>query len=370
MKNIAIIGAGASGLFLARKLANVPDVEVSVFERCKNVGTKLRASGGGKANIFNTNILPECYNNSPFVHQLLEHFTPRQLQQEFEQLGLLVTVDEEGRAYPCTEFSQTVVEILQQPPAHNVRWQMEYEVTELLPSEDRWKVNGCPTLFDAVVIASGSPANMIPKNRIRYNGFLTKLNLKMNPFNPSLVGFLIKNYPKTISGCRVKVKATLYQREKLIHQERGEVTFKDDGLSGIVVMNLSAYYNRLADPKKCHLVLDLLPQRPDYDVLQHIRRFHSLQGLLHPKLVALYENKPFDLHHFRMDIQDTYDMTAAQVCNGGIDVSEVNPDFSLKRFPGLYATGEILDVDGICGGYNLFFAFSSAWVVSKSITSM
>lgn len=367
MKNVAIIGAGASGLFLARLLANETDVNVCVFERCKNVGTKLRASGGGKANIFNVNILPECYNQPDVVRNLLLRITPQQLQREFEQLGLQVIVDEEGRVYPCTEYSQTVVDVLFQPPADNVRWQMEYEVTRLFRADDGWHVNDFPTIFDAVVIASGSPANMIPKNRVSYNGFLTELNLKAKPLSPSLVGFQIVDYPKLLSGCRVKVKAALYQQQHLIHEEYGEVTFKDDGLSGIVIMNLSAHYNRLSNKRNCWLSLDLLPRHPDFDMNQHIHRFHSLHGVLHPKLVQLFENKLFDIHNFTMNIQDTYDLTSAQVCSGGIELSEVDADFSLKRYPGLYATGEVLDVDGICGGYNLFFAFASAWIVGQRI---
>lgn len=367
MKNVAIIGAGASGLFLARLLADVKNLNVFVFERCKNVGIKLRASGGGKANIFNVNVLPEHYNQSDFIDELLMQIKPSQLQGEFERLGLQVIVDEEGRVYPCTEYSQTVVDVLRQPLADNVRWQMEYEVTRLFRADDGWHVNDFPTIFDAVVIASGSPANMIPKNRVGYNGFLAELKLKSKPLSPSLVGFKIVDYPKSLSGCRVKVKAALYQQQHLIHEEYGEVTFKDDGLSGIVIMNLSAHYNRLSNKRNCWLSLDLLPRHPDFDMNQHIRRFHSLQGVLHPKLLQLFENKPFDVHNFIMEIQDTYDLTSAQVCSGGIELSEINADFSLKRYPGLYATGEVLDVDGVCGGYNLFFAFASAWIVGQRI---
>lgn len=366
-KNVAIIGAGASGLFLARLLANEADVNVCVFERCKNVGIKLRASGGGKANIFNVNILPECYNQPDFVRDLLMRITPQQLQCKFEQLGMQVVVDEEGRAYPCTEFSQTVVDVLRQPSADNVHWQMEYEVKRLRKVDEGWLVNDFPTIFDAVVIASGSPANMIPKNRVGYNGYLTDLKLKAKPVCPSLVGFQIMDYPKSLSGCRVKVKATLYQQRHLIHEECGEVTFKEGGLSGIVIMNLSAHYNRLPEKRNCWLSLDLLPQRPDFDMNKHIQCFHSLHGVLHPKLIQVFDNKPFDIHNFTLKIKDTYDLTSAQVCSGGIELSEVDADFSLKRYPGLYVTGEVLDVDGICGGYNLFFAFASAWIVGQRI---
>ena len=163
---------------------------------------------------------------------------------------------------------------------------------------------------------------------------------------PSLVGFVIKDYPKSLSGCRVKVIASLYQRERLIHSEPGEVTFKDDGVSGIVILDLSAYYNRVAE---------------------HLRKYHSLRGLLHPKLNELYERQPFDVKKFKMEIQDTYDLAFAQVSHGGIDINEVDDNFGLKKYPGIHVTGEILDMDGVCGGYNLFFAFASALVVSNTV---
>ena len=191
----------------------------------------------------------------------------------------------------------------------------------------------------------------------------------MNPFQPSLVGFKIKDYPKILSGCRVKVIASLYQNNQLIHEEPGEVTFKDDGISGIVILNLSAYYNRLEDKNNCFVELNFLYLEDDYDVAEHLRKHHSMKGLLHPKLNELYERQPFDVKKYKMEIEGLYDLAYAQVCHGGICMDEVNDDFSLKRYPGMYVTGELLDMDGICGGYNLFFAFASALMVAEKILS-
>lgn len=367
MKKIAVIGAGASGLFLAKKLAGRSDVQLYVFERSKNVGTKLRASGGGKANIFNIDVTPLCYNNPDFIAQLLLSVTPERLQTEFEQMGLPVIIDEEGRAYPMTQFSQTVVDVLYDTDAPNLHFELEYEVKQLSFKEDKWIVDNYPVIFDQVVIATGSPANMIPQNCAGYNAFLSGLKLKTNELHPSLVGFKIKNYPKKLSGCRVKVIASLCQNNSIIHKEAGEVTFKDDGLSGIVILNMSAYYNRLQDKKNCYLLLNFLYQNPDYDVQQHWEHFHSFKGLLHPKLNELYSRNPFDLKQFRLDIEDTYALPYSQVCHGGVDLSEVDENFALRRFPNMYMTGELLDVDGICGGYNLFFAFASALKVAEVI---
>lgn len=369
MRNIAIIGAGSSGLLLSRILSDDPSVQVYVFEKCKNVGTKLRASGGGKANIFNTNVTPDCYNHPDFIQKLLQKVTPADLQQAFEQMGMPVVADEEGRVYPATQFSQTVVDVLWTPERCNVHPALAYEVRHVVPANGKWRVDDCPTVFDNVIFATGTPANMIPQNRLQYNRFLTSFNLNTLPLQPSLVGFKIARYPKKLSGCRVKVIAALYQGSRLIHREAGEVTFKDDGISGIVILNMSAYYQRLTNRSNCHLALNLMYHNEQFDVAVHLQKYGTLKGILHPKLNELYEQHPFDVKNFKLEIEEPYDLAFAQVCHGGIDLGEVNEDFSLKRYPGIFVTGELLDIDGLCGGYNLFFAFASAMVVAKALTT-
>ena len=367
MKHVAIIGAGASGLFLSRLLRERSDVEIHLFDRCKQVGTKLRASGGGKANIFNTIVTPDCYNHPDFAAKILEKVTPKELRKAFESFGLGMCADEEGRVYPLSEFSQTVVDVLWNPGHPRIHPVMEYEITRIWHENGQWHLNDYPTVFDTVVLASGTPANMIPKNRKKYNDYLTDLQLDIHPWQPSLVGFKIKDYPQSLSGCRVKAIASLYQGQQLIHEEFGEITFKDDGISGIVILNLSAYYNRLDDKQDCRIALNFLYNRDTFDVAAHLQQHGSLQGILHPKLHALYAHHPFDIRHFVLEISEPYDLTFAQVCHGGIDLSEVDDNLRVKRHPNLFAMGEMLDMDGICGGYNLFFAFATAIIVAEGM---
>mgnify|MGYP002855975698 CR=1 FL=1 len=366
MKHVAIIGAGASGLLLAKLLSGKPDMQVWLFESSAKVGAKLRASGGGRANLFNQNITPDCYNHSDFVGDLLKKVSPQFLWATFEEMGLLLTADEEGRVYPLTQFSQTVVDVLWSPNMPNVRTELEYEVRKMARQGAHWRVNDYPVPFDAVVVATGSPANLPHPRQARHNAFLTDFNLKTRPFEPSLVGFRLAHYPRCLSGCRVKVEASLYHNNELVHKEKGEVTFKEDGISGIVILNLSAYYNRLSDRRNCSLELNLLPDNIGVDIGGYIDEFGSLKGILHPKLEAWYERNPFDVKKMKWDIEGPYGMEYAQVCHGGIDLGEVDGSFALKRFPGIYVAGELLDVDGICGGYNLFFAFASAIFIAQS----
>lgn len=366
-KHIAIIGAGASGLFLAKKLSESPDVDVTVFEKNRQVGAKLRASGGGKANIFNRDVRPEHYNQPDFIKELLRQYFPKQLEDQFAEWGLVTITDEEGRVYPASQFSQTVVDVLTDYPKDNIHLETNYDIQHIEHKNRKWIINDYPTLFDILVLASGSPAGMIPKNQRGYNSYLDSLSLKTNPLQPSLAGFLLEDYPKSLSGCRTKAIVSLYQGKKLIHKESGEITFKDDGVSGIVIMNLSAFYRRLSSQKNCRLEINLTYWDEHFDTKVYLQDNQKVTGLLHPKLAALYQQKPFDIHRLTFQIADTYSLDTAQVSHGGIDLSEIDWYFAARKHHNLYILGEMLDVDGVCGGYNLFFAFASAAIATTAI---
>jgi len=363
--NIAVVGAGAAGLFLSRLLSETENCNIHIFERTGKPGYKIKASGGGKANILNTQISGECYNNATFIANLLPKVNYQTIRQEFEKMGLLMSVDEENRVYPATFFSQTVLDVLLDSIPDRVQFVYNCQVNHINRKNNHYFINDFPTAFDAVVLASGSPAGMIAKNRKNFDNYLTDFKLQKKDFQPSLVGFKLDNYPKMLSGCRTKAICTLYQHHQAIYQEAGEVTFKDDGVSGIVILNLSARYNRLSNPKDCTIGFNLLGDHADYDVAQHLRKHHSLCGLLHPKLNRLYEREPFNLKDLRFPIKDTYELEFAQVCSGGISTEEINEHFELKKYQNLFAIGEMIDIDGICGGYNLFFAWASAYLAAQ-----
>jgi len=361
MKKVAIVGGGAAGLFAAAKLSVCDDCSVVVFEKSSKVGTKLRASGGGRANLLNRNIQPCHYNHAPFMEIFLKTVNESDIVRDFENMGLRLCADEEGRIYPATFFSQTVIDVLMANMSPKVQICTETPVRHLQKVGKKWSINDDKkTFFDAVVLASGSPAGMIPKNQQGYNSYLADLKLSCSKLTPSLSGFTIKDYPKELSGCRAKVTLSLACDGKVCFKEDGEVIFKDDGISGIVVLNASSFYNRLKTKEKCYLSLDFLCGDDSVDISSYLKKFGTLSGLLHPKLNRLFQRHPFDVRDFRLEIQGLYGMEFAQVCHGGISLQELNADFSLVRFPGLYAIGEMLDIDGVCGGYNLFFAFASA----------
>lgn len=364
---IAIVGAGASGLFLTKLLSRRKDCRITVFEKAEKAGGKIKASGGGKANLLHTGITAECYNHPDFMRRFLEKCDDRRMRQLWESFGMLLRTDEEGRLYPWSEFSQSVLDTLLDDLPERVSIRCGAEVTRLQPEAGKWRINDEPTLYDRVVLCSGSPAGMIARNRQGYNRYLQSLPLPMTALAPSLVGFKTLNYPRKLEGCRVKAEVRLMQGNREAFRETGEITFKADGLSGIVILNASAHYNRLGRPQDCHLLLDFLYGQPGWSLRKHLQLHRDLCGVLHPKLNALYRREHFDPQRFRLDIEDTYDWEGAQVCHGGIPLSCVDENLAVKRFPGLYAAGELLDIDGVCGGYNLFFACACADIIAQTV---
>ena len=365
--NIAVVGGGAAGLFLTKKLSEDPSAHIYLFEKQKKIGTKVKASCGGKANILNTYIVPKHYNNPTFMSRFLQQVNSQDLLAEFEKMGLKTIEDEEHRVFPVTLFSENVVNVLIEGFSNKVKILTETPVQEITHTQNHWKINGLDIPFDKVILATGSPAGMRLDKQKNYNALISSLSLKFNTLQPSLVGFKLQNHPTDLFGCRTRAIVSLYQNQNLLLKEKGEVVFKEDGISGIVILNCSAYYNRLANKRNCHLSLNFLYDDENYDIQQHWQRHHSFAGLLHPKLYALYQKHPFDLRNFKLKIENTYDMESAQVAHGGIDLSEIDEHFQLKKYPGIYAIGEALDIDGVCGGYNLFFAFASACLSSKYI---
>ena len=373
---VGIIGAGASGLFLASYLSRYSDYDITIFERNKKIGSKIKASGNGKCNFSNYKALPSDYNNESFIEELFRNTKKEELFNYLSEIGFMFKFDEEGRMYPITNSSESFLNLLT-AEFKNVKILLDSPVSKIDKKNSKYIVNGLE--FDKVVLATGSNAS-IAKDKWNFTyDYLRSLDLKMVDTKPSLVGFKVKENVKDLSGFRSKASVSLFENDKLIFKEFGEVIFKDDGISGIVVMNASHYYNN----KKEFLSLNLLPGvevnelkyklKKRYDYKQNIE--YALTGLLHPSLIKYFiKNRINDidtiistLTNFKLNIVDTYSLEFAQVSKGGVDVSEIDSSFRLKKDNNIYILGEMLDINGVCGGYNLMFAFLSALTASKEL---
>ncbi len=347
--NVAIIGGGASGLYLANLLHN-SNISFTIFNNGK-IGRKILASGNGRCNIANTNLDKSKYHDNKLVEKLLAN--KNKVFDLFKKLDIYTKEDDEGRLYPISESSQSILNILTKNINNNNI--IDLKVDTITKKNNKYIINNKYAGFDKVIIAIGSISSIDDDNT---HNLLNCFNLKFNKFKPSLVGFKLKNKIKPISGVRSKCNVSLYNDNTLIHSEDGEVIFKDDGISGICIMNLSSYYQHLDKLSNPYIKLDLLKGN----------KFNSLESVLHPKLLKYITDNKIDPNNMILNIIDTYGFKNSQVAVGGVDISSLNDDLSLKSDNNIYFMGEVIDVDGVCGGYNLFFACLSAIKVFEGLT--
>ena len=342
---VAIIGGGASGLMLGALISKL-NIDYDIFNSGK-VGRKILASGNGRCNIANLNLDKKYYHNNELISKLLSN--KDKVFDLFKELNIYTKSDNEGRLYPINESSQSILNILLKNNKGNI---IDLMVDNIKLKNNLYYINNYGP-YDKLILATGSIASF---KTFPNTDYLKSFNLKFNEFKPSLVGFKLKENVKSISGVRAKCKASLYNDDKLIHEEYGEVIFKDDGISGICIMNLSSYYQHLFN-QKCKIIIDLLDNK----------KYNTLESVINPKLLDYINKYNLDPNKLIFNIKSTYDFEFAQVCKGGIDISNLNDNLSLKNDNNIYCMGELIDVDGVCGGYNLFFAWLSSIVVYEDL---
>lgn len=377
---IAIIGGGASGMFLASYLSHLKlNIDITIFERNFSLGRKVLASGNGKCNFSNYKALPSDYNNPTFMEEVFKKCPKEDLINYFASLGLMFYFDNEGRMYPLSNSSKTIVDLLALE-FDCVKLVEKYAVDKIEIKNNKYYIGGAS--FDILVLATGSNASIDEAKISSTYSYLGNLNLKMVETKPSLVGYKSNlKYIKLLKGLRMKAIVNMYRNKKCIFKEFGEVIFKEDGISGIVVMNSSFYYQ-----KGDEIILDLLPDVEISELKYKINlrkkecgySNYFLASALHPTLIKYLEKLGITdtdqiidlLKNFNAQVYDTYSMREAQVSKGGIDLTEINEDFELKKYPNCYALGEMLDINGLCGGYNLMFAFTSALIAGRKIEKL
>lgn len=341
---IAIIGGGACGL-LAGNILSMNHIDYDLYEK-KKLGTKLLASGNGRCNISNINVSLDNYLNNQFAYNLVKE-NQNELFNLFKKLHIYTYHDNEGRLYPLSESSKSIFNILYK----NIKNVLYYECNNIKKIDNKYHINN--KIYDKVIICIGSNIQVLDYS---YN-LLDNLNMKYKKFSPSLVGFKVKEDIHKLSGVRQKATVTLVNNDKIIHSEYGEVMFKDDGVSGICIMNLSSYYNHLNSKNNSKVIIDFLNDN----------KFIELDSVLKPDLLDYINKYNLNPNKFILNIVDSYDFKFAQVGVGGVDILSLNSDLSSKIDKNIYFGGEVIDVDGVCGGYNLMFAFTSSLVITRSI---
>jgi len=377
MRTIAVIGGGASGLFAAIFAAGNPDNKVIIIEKNAKLGKKILVTGNGRCNFTNLDIKPSCYNRPEFAKKILNAFSLQDTLRFFEERGLMYASDEEGRVYPRSYNAETVLDILvRELKKPNIEVLINTEVTALEKQREQFiiKCIDREITSDALIVTAGGRVGF---NKVEDNfRILRNFDLKITDLCPALVPLKTsKSDVKGLSGIRVKAEVTLLKGGKALFSERGEVLFKDEGLSGIAVFNASLVYQRNKG-EEMSISLDLLPEMSIKDIISRFKSLNLpseqfLNGIFNPKisLSILRKSKSEEIEkiakiikNFNFAVTGTYGFESAQITSGGIDVSEVYDTLQSKKYKNLYFAGEILDIDGMCGGYNLQWAWSSGAV--------
>ena len=374
--NILVIGGGMAGLTYAVVAAKNGHT-VTLAERNSRVGKKIAMTGNGRCNIGNVKVDASCYNKSAIVKNVLDEISVLEYRRFLSSCGIFTYSDPDGRLYPLTDNANSVVDCLRhQLYKYGGKTLIDTEVTGFVKVGQKYQVtlHAEKHQFDKIVLACGNKSQSEPLNIY----YLVPADA-FTPTAPSLTPVRIRNMDGTLNGLRAKADVSLYDGIVLLGKESGEVQFKDYGLSGICVFNLSAIIARREIQRKSgnyRFVLDAAPYLKLWDLEEILyKRLKAgehkelFYGILHNKLAEHVLKKCKDMSNaselaytaknLSFDFDHLLDWTKSQVTAGGIDERYVDIN-TLQLHNGVVALGEILNVDGICGGNNLYFAAASA----------
>lgn len=400
MNTVLIIGGGASGMAAAITAAEFPDNNIILLESQPRVGRKLLATGNGRCNLLNLNISPERYHgeNADFVSSVFSAFGPDEILAFFRKYGLIMVSEYGGRIYPLSNNASSVVDVL--------RYALDRGNIELICGSRAASVKKNKKGFsvstdtgeitaDKVIVACGGPAGTALGAVSDGYKLLESLGHHKNRLYPSLVQIKTDPlYPKSLKGVRADAAVKIFAENRLISQSAGlgqsagEVLFTDNGVSGPAIFDISRSVSTSGED--LYISLDFLREHTESEITGYLSERVSfypslaanciLTGALHNRLgqmickysgisgsAACGELTPAETKavsraakDFRLKIQSASGFDSAQVTAGGMLTSEFYPETMESRIvPGLYACGEVLDIDGDCGGYNLAWAWAS-----------
>ena len=403
-RRIIVAGGGAAGL-CAAVIAARNGAEVTVLEKNTFLGKKLSMTGNGRCNLTNLKIDGSYYNAAAKARMKawLDKFGPLDTIDFFRSLGI-VTMSEDGYVYPVSEQASSVVSALESELVRlgvKIVYNSQLKNIEHKDGEASYLVKTSEGLYDCdrVIVATGSLSGAKTTMSTGDGYYICKkLGMNVKDTFPALVGFKTADEDvMPAAGVRSMAEISFYLGEELLTSEKGEVQLLPDGISGIPVMQASREIIRfISENKPVYAVLDLYP---DYDegsfdrlikemlklrddrsiadllsgfgnsninemILKRMKLSPSMKvsNISESMLTCIFEN----YRKLKFNIKESNGYQASQVTTGGISIGDINDDFSYDKDPGIYVVGELLDVDGRCGGYNLQFAWSSGYIAGST----
>ncbi len=398
--DIAVIGGGASGLFVAGFLSEAGH-HVVVFDKNEKVGKKLYITGKGRCNLTNLcpsdDFLKNVVRGEKFLRSAIYNFSSQDAVDFFEGLGLRTKVERGQRVFPQSDKSSDVIRVLQKVHCKGVDFRLDEEVLDVKSTSDSFCVRTAVAehKFDRVIVATGGKSYRTTGSDGKGYEIARAFGHDVVPLVPALCPIRLNDvFVKKLQGVSLKnvTLSALADGKKL--EFFGEMLFTEDGISGPIVLSLSSVVNRA---KSVQLWLDFKPALDekqldarllrDFDSAKNKDVLAVFRGLL-PKSVAEVfcsvcgldgrkvngitkeerEKIAKLLKHFPLTFGGLYDLNAGIVTSGGVSLDEVNPKtFESKLQKGLYFVGEVLDVDAFTGGFNLQIAWATAFMCAKHL---
>lgn len=394
MPKVAVIGAGASGLLCAIFCAK-STCRVEVFEQNSKPAKKILVSGNGRCNITNRDITPNDFfsDNHAFVNDALKNFGFKEFEKFCNELGLILDVKDDGRAYPLSNEAKSVARLLEDyAKSLGVIFHTDTKIYDIKKLKEK---------FDKVVIATGSEAASHLGGSSDGYEFAKEFGHNIVPTYPSLVQLhLDSKTAHKMSGTKIEGEVTILLNHKQDSSSKGDILFTNYGVSGFAILDISQRASvSLMNYESVSISINLLPSFNAQKLSAHISKIASnmpnfsvldilvglipvkiAQGLLDDLKIS-HNTSAKDIHtklskkiangilNWRFEVTDTHGFRHAEVSGGGIDTTEINPKTmeSLKQ-KDFYFCGEVLDVVGRRGGYNFAWAWASGYAAAKSIT--
>ena len=414
--DIAVIGGGASGIVSAVSAARYAEsigknIDIVILEKEDRIGKKLLLTGNGKCNITNKNINKKFYysNDMYKLQNILNRFSSEYIMNFFSRLGIIFHEDSEGRVYPYCNQAAAVLNVLREELNRlSIREICKVDINNIDKKDGYFiiKSDVLTVKSKKIIVSTGGKSSALSCNNPKIYKYLIGFGHTMLPIFPSLVQVKTdSNFIKSLKGLRCRAKVSLVADGLELKSEIGELQFSDNALSGICVFSLSRlvseYFNcgKILGKsyKKLFVVVDLLPEYSKNDIYSFVKNrvrlksdsivedfllgainkriaiafFKSINIPLSKKVSELdksdINNIAYSLKNWRFEPKGVMPWKNAQVTAGGIDISEFNEKtMESKKLLGLFACGEVLNVDGDCGGFNLHWAWSSGYLAGEN----
>lgn len=361
--HVCIIGGGASGVFAGITIKHFDSsIDVTILEQNNKLLKKVSKTGSGKCNIMNKNISEEYYNDFSLIEKNMDKV---KIDEVITKYGILLREGTEGRLYPYSLQAKTVCDIfIKNLNDLKVNVLLDTKVTSIKKTKNGYKLND-EIDCDCLVVATGSKAQE------QTNGYelLTSLGQKITKLEPGLVPIITKEKTSSLYGIRWKVQINFKNETR-----SGELQFRDNGLSGICIMDLS---NILKENDV--IGVDLMPEY-SFNELSDLVKEKGLKFLEYTFPKNLWSEIVYRSDKSTMSILKTIknlkytvlkkrDYNEAQITLGGVSLKDIKDTFESKINNNLYITGEVIDVAGATGGYNLYFAWLSGYICGKDIVN-